>query len=567
MQLLSTSLVLLIYLFGIVASFKAPDVDSAPLPFDLFLPTHQLHRMLGVSAELFYVRNGKVNNYALAFKMPVPPTQEEVVFQWHMKLPQQVVYEISLNASDALREGASVNISLTGALPTSLKAFSVAMKCKTPSADSQSVEVGINISSIGFLQMQFQKSCLTSAVIGGDEKAAENINEDSWMNNGIMGIIYQGVCLAITTSVAFFCTLFTVWMVRRKHDLKLPHQSGQSEGGDTGGETKTVVTVTGCPPTPTTGTLDTARRPSLSQLSLLSPSSHISNPEVQEENLLAISIEPANLSIKETLLEGTFGRIARAQLNGNDVYIKALGDVASENQVTIFKKEGSRFLSLQHINLLVPEAAVLLPPILIYAWPEYGNLKKYLVELRSGGTEVGSTISSRCLSTLEVAILSLQYLSGVLYLHEQGFIHRDLATRNATLSDGPRVTVTDNALSRDLFPGDYHCLGDNENRPVKWLAYESLSHRKFTPLSDIWSYGVVVWEILTLAQQPYAELDPFEVKNVLKSGHRLSQPKNCPDQLYRLLTFCWSQKPEERPSGQQIRQCLLNFLQQLDKFV
>ena len=112
------------------------------------------------------------------------------------------------------------------------------------------------------------------------------------------------------------------------------------------------------------------------------------------------------------------------------------------------------------------------------------------------------------------------------------------------------VKVTDTALSRDLFPNDYHCLGDNENRPIKWMAVESLDRREFTTASDIvswlifctidffsldrqfqWSFGVMLWELTTLAQQPFSEVDPFEVDSVLRDGYRLTQPINCPDEL------------------------------------
>lgn len=100
------------------------------------------------------------------------------------------------------------------------------------------------------------------------------------------------------------------------------------------------------------------------------------------------------------------------------------------------------------------------------------------------------------------------------------------------MDDNLSVQVADNALSRDLFPSDYHCLGDNENRPVKWLALESLLKKTFTPASDVWSFGVLLWELTTLAQQPYIEIDPFEMAGYLKSGYRLVQPINCPDELY-----------------------------------
>lgn len=94
-----------------------------------------------------------------------------------------------------------------------------------------------------------------------------------------------------------------------------------------------------------------------------------------------------------------------------------------------------------------------------------------------------------------------------------------------------RVRVCDNALSRDLFPGDYHCLGDNENRPVKWMALESLQKKLYSNSSDIWSLGVLLWELSTMGSMPFEEVDPFEVAAYLRDGYRLGQPVNCPDEL------------------------------------
>lgn len=126
-------------------------------------------------------------------------------------------------------------------------------------------------------------------------------------------------------------------------------------------------------------------------------------------------------------------------------------------------------------------------------------------------------------------ILSLQFLTienGGENLMKFQYISCDFR-----VNEKLKVQVTDNALSRDLFPSDYHCLGDNENRPIKWLALESLLHKTFSPSSDVWSFGVLLWELTTLAQQPYVEIDPFEMAAYLKDGYRLAQPVNCPDEL------------------------------------
>ena len=92
---------------------------------------------------------------------------------------------------------------------------------------------------------------------------------------------------------------------------------------------------------------------------------------------------------------------------------------------------------------------------------------------------------ARVLTTQEVVAMALQVVHAMQFLHKKRLLHRDLATRNCVVDQQLKVQVADNALSRDLFPADYHCLGDNENRPVKWLAIESLVHANFSTASDV----------------------------------------------------------------------------------
>lgn len=99
------------------------------------------------------------------------------------------------------------------------------------------------------------------------------------------------------------------------------------------------------------------------------------------------------------------------------------------------------------------------------------------------------------------------------------------------IDDQLRVKLTDSALSRDLFASDYNCLGDGEYRPIKWLSLEALQKSHYNEGSDVWSFGVLMWEMCTLGKLPYAEIDPYEMEHYLKDGYRLAQPFNCPDEL------------------------------------
>ncbi|EPY84817.1 hypothetical protein CB1_000443007 [Camelus ferus] len=136
-----------------------------------------------------------------------------------------------------------------------------------------------------------------------------------------------------------------------------------------------------------------------------------------------------------------------------------------------------------------------------------------------------------------------------------------------SIDDTLQVKITDNALSRDLFPMDYHCLGDNENRPVRWMALESLVNNEFSSASDVWAFGVTLWELMTLGQTPYVDIDPFEMAAYLKDGYRIAQPINCPDELFAVMACCWALDPEERPKFQQLVQCLTEFHAALGAYV
>ncbi|MED6285624.1 hypothetical protein CHARACLAT_031073 [Characodon lateralis] len=138
---------------------------------------------------------------------------------------------------------------------------------------------------------------------------------------------------------------------------------------------------------------------------------------------------------------------------------------------------------------------------------------------------------AEAISQQDLVYMAIQIACGMSYLARREVIHKDLAARNCVIDDNMQVKITDNALARDLFPMDYHCLGDNENRPVRWMALESLLNNDFSSASDVWAFGVTLWELMTLGQTPYVDIDPFEMSAYLKDGYRIAQPINCPDEL------------------------------------
>lgn len=283
-----------------------------------------------------------------------------------------------------------------------------------------------------------------------------------------------------------------------------------------------------------------------------------------------ITVEMDRITLGELLEEGTFARIYSGVLTGpgekqqHSVLVKTVSGMATEDQVNLLLIESSMLKDLTHRNLL-PVMAVCLEdekqPLVMFPFMNRGNLKLFMKKSRSpeGG--------SKSLTTSDLVHVGIQIAKGLQYLARRRIVHKDVAARNCVIDDDFNVKVTDCALSRDLFPQDYCCLGDNENRPVKWMAVESLEHGRYTVASDAWSYGVLLWELMTLGQQPYSNIDAFEMLNFLKQGHRISQPVNCPDELFKVIACCWALSEDERPSFGQLIVCLTDFLNALSNFI
>ncbi|XP_065841491.1 tyrosine-protein kinase receptor UFO-like [Oscarella lobularis] len=169
-------------------------------------------------------------------------------------------------------------------------------------------------------------------------------------------------------------------------------------------------------------------------------------------------------------------------------------------------------------------------------------------ELSSGAA--AATSSTR--SDVDIRVLlriSVQIVSGMKYLSELNIVHRDLAARNCMLDENLIVKVADFGLARQLENQDYYRVTNRATAlPVKWLAPESLSENKFTHKSDVWAYGVTLWEIFSVGLTPYPGVHNSEMFDLLRDGHRMSKPTICPKYIYDVMMLCWNELPDERPS-------------------
>ncbi|KAH8368076.1 hypothetical protein KR084_006459 [Drosophila pseudotakahashii] len=267
----------------------------------------------------------------------------------------------------------------------------------------------------------------------------------------------------------------------------------------------------------------------------------------------------SQLKLLRFLGSGAFGEVYEGQLQTEDseepqrVAIKSLRKGASEFAELL--QEAQLMSNFKHENIvcLVGICFDTESISLIMEHMEAGDLLSYLRAARATSTQEPQPLAGLSLS--ELLAMCIDVANGCSYLEDMHFVHRDLACRNCLVTESAAgtdrrrtVKIGDFGLARDIYKSDYYRKEGEGLLPVRWMSPESLVDGLFTTQSDVWAFGVLCWEILTLGQQPYAARNNFEVLAHVKEGGRLQQPPMCPEKLYALLLLCWRTDPWERPS-------------------
>ncbi|XP_049906807.1 neurotrophic tyrosine kinase, receptor, type 2a isoform X1 [Epinephelus moara] len=282
-------------------------------------------------------------------------------------------------------------------------------------------------------------------------------------------------------------------------------------------------------------------------------------------------IKRHNIVLKRELGEGAFGKVFLAECYNLSpdqekilVAVKTLKE-ASENARKDFHREAELLTNLQHQHIVTFYGVCVEsdPLIMVFEYMKHGDLNKFL---RAHGPDAvlmaeGQTTRPVELTQSQMLHIAQQIASGMFYLASQHFVHRDLATRNCLVGENLLVKIGDFGMSRDVYSTDYYRVGVGGHTmlPIRWMPPESIMYRKFTTESDVWSLGVVLWEIFTYGKQPWYQLSNNEVIECITQGRVLQRPRTCPKEVYDLMLGCWQREPHMRLNIKEIHGLLLNL--------
>ncbi|XP_026133696.1 fibroblast growth factor receptor 2-like isoform X6 [Carassius auratus] len=252
------------------------------------------------------------------------------------------------------------------------------------------------------------------------------------------------------------------------------------------------------------------------------------------------------LTLGKPLGEGCFGQVVMAEALGIDkdkpkeavtVAVKMLKDDATEKDLSDLVSEMEMMKMIgRHKNIINLLGACTQdgPLYVIVEYASKGNLREYLRARRPPGMEYSydiARVSDEPLTFKDLVSCTYQVARGMEYLASQKCIHRDLAARNVLVTESNFMKIADFGLARDVHNIDYYKKTTNGRLPVKWMAPEALFDRVYTHQSDVWSFGVLMWEIFTLGGSPYPGIPVEELFKLLKEGHRMDRPANCTNEL------------------------------------
>lgn len=270
-----------------------------------------------------------------------------------------------------------------------------------------------------------------------------------------------------------------------------------------------------------------------------------------------------NVSLDKKLGSGHFGQVMKGYLKTKQgiqvVAVKMLKENADQQQRKEFLDELELMKPMaSHPNIvgLVGCCTKSDKPFIIVEYCSLGNLKDFLISSHGSVVYANMAGNSMSLTSRDLMSFAWQVARGMSYLASMKLVHRDLAARNILVDKGHICKIADFGLARDIYEKkQYLKLGEGE-LPLRWMALESIFQGITTTKSDVWSYGILLWEIVTLGANPYPGMDRDQVIGQLHIGYRMPKPQYCSDEVYAIMWQCWQQEPEARPTFLEIGKTL-----------
>ncbi|XP_063305380.1 tyrosine-protein kinase CSK isoform X2 [Pelobates fuscus] len=252
------------------------------------------------------------------------------------------------------------------------------------------------------------------------------------------------------------------------------------------------------------------------------------------------ALERKDLKLLQVLGKGEFGDVVLGDYKGSKVAVKCIKNDATAQA---FVAEALVMTQLQHKNLVQLLGVIVEDKSSLYIVTEFmakGSLVDYL---RSRGRSV---LGGECLLKF-----SLDVSEGMEYLESNNFVHRDLAARNVLVSEDNIAKVSDFGLTKEA-----SAIQDTSKLPVKWTAPEALREKLFSTKSDVWSFGILLWEIYSFGRVPYPRIALKDVVPRVEKGYKMDAPDGCPPVVYDVMKQCWHLDTNQRPSFRKLREQL-----------
>ena len=294
----------------------------------------------------------------------------------------------------------------------------------------------------------------------------------------------------------------------------------------------------------------------------------IAKPYEPDDNY---EVAKESVELSNEIGTGNFGKVFEGTLKMSDggsksVAIKTVNEDASLEESTNFLNEASIMKNFNtiHIVQLLGIVSKTQPFLVIMELMANGDLKTFLRKNRPvcGVFAISTRYTKFEVNQIipPVSHMAIQIADGMAYMEQKKFVHRDLAARNCLVASDYTVKIGDFGLSRDIHMSDYYRVGLNTLLPVRWMAPECfLKDGKYSSKSDVFSYGIVLWEIVTYGEQPYQELSDEQFVNFVVNCGNVNKPKeNCPENIFELMQRCWNINPCKRISFIEVIDALIN---------